>query len=698
MYCNIYNHIKTKYYDELKTLSVPIRQSVMFKYFVEEIPIFIKDDDYIAGWHGYKEVPFGEEKTVQFPFVSVMDDSERRIHERFKDDLKIEIEFHPAHTCIDYKKIIEHGLSFYIKKVDNALKADSSNEYLQAMKISLEAVLIFAKRYAEIALFRAENADMDEEKNHFLDIYNAVSNVPINPARNFLEGVQAVWIMHALLPAAEMLWASISIGRIDQYLYPLYQKEKDKKKAENILKNLFILLDSYGDGACAMNIGGMDEYGNDMMNELSELLIDVEKKMKLRAPIFAVRINPKTPDRIMDKVIDFELFKIGQPTFYGELPARMAIESRGISPEEACDFSANSCMGLTLQGREFSDMWAIKFNSHLPLELAVNNGVPLNTVLPTVLSAIPKEINNTDELIEQFGIYFKELMDISMNLYNLVAIEAETNIPDPFLSALTEGCVENKNDRATGAKYNTITIETMGLINTCDAITAISELVFEKKRYTLQEIVNAAKANYEGYEYIRRDLQSCSKYGENDSRVNSLCRKICDMVAEICIRKNTSQIKYMPSLHTIDGNVFYGEGLYATLDGRKQGEPVNKNANPSNQLKKLVPTSVVMSATAINQTLFSGGQPIDIFFDKTWFSTKEMRDKIKNFILMYFELGGLQFQVNSIETELLEKAHKEPEKYPQVIIRKGGYSVRFNELEENVREEFIELSKKNCNL
>ena len=262
-----------------------------------------------------------------------------------------------------------------------------------------------------------------------------------------------------------------------------------------------------------------------------------------------------------------------------------------------------------------------------------------------------------------------------------------------MLSALTEGCIKNRLDRARGATYNTVTIETLGLINTCDALSAIKELVFDEKKYALNDFLIAAKANYEGFEQLRTDILNCKKYGMNDSGVNLIFRQMCDAVSDACKKAYHGNRMFLPSLHTIDVNVGYGLKLYATLDGRKEGEPVNKNANPSTLLKKTEHTSHILSAVSFDQSKFSGGQPIDLFFNKEWFKTKESRDKIKALILSYFQLGGLQFQVNSIDIELLEKAHREPEKYPYVIVRKGGYSVRFNELSFFARKDFINSLK-----
>ena len=697
MFYNIIEHVKNKHYDELKDFSPYLRQAMLFKYVIEEMPLKINDEDFIAGWYGFETDVFKENIDKNFPKTNVLNPQQIQLKEHLNEKLKCGISFNSAHTCIDYGTIINNGLGYYMAILEEELSAFPDNECLISMKIALDSACNFANRFAIAAKEKSQNAKTAEQKKRFENIYSALLRVPRLGASNFLEAVQSIWLMHSLIPMAEMSWASISIGRIDQYLYPFYKKHISaggtKEEVKEILKNLFVLLDSYGDGACAMNIGGMDDEGSDMINDLSKILIEVEKETLLRAPIFAVRVTPNMPDDVFDSLIDFDLFKIGQPTFYGELPCRRAMQGRGLLQSESNKFSANSCMGLILAGKEFADMWGIKFNSHLPLELAINHGKPFNSELGFELSTIPKTLTTFDELLEQYICYLAELISICANMYETVALDQEANSPDPLLSALTEGCIKSHRDRANGATYNTVTIETLGLINTCDALEAIKELVFENKKYTLNDFIVATKANYERYNQIRSDILNCKKYGMNDSGVNLIFKEMCDAVSDACKKLYHGNRMFLPSLHTIDVNVGYGKKLYATLDGRKEGTPVNKNAKPSILLQKTEHTSHILSATAFNQSNFSGGQPIDLFFNKEWFKSKDSRDKIKSLICTYFQLGGLQFQVNSVDIELLEKAHNEPENYPFVIIRKGGFSVRFSELSFSTREDFINSLK-----
>ncbi len=693
MIYDVGNAMEKKHYDTLKDRNAYDRQAALFALTLHALPVEIRPEDCIAGWYGFADGSvFPQEAGAAFPYHKVLSDEQHRqraLLSRYLTD----VNFTAAHTCIDYGGILQNGLEHYVSQVEKELETHPGDPCLAAMRSSLQAAGILADRFAAAVKEKLGRTTDAAQKERLEKLYDALCRVPRKSARTFLEAVQAVWLLHTLTPVSERSWASISLGRMDQYLYPYYEKHLAQggttEEAKAILKNLFVLLDSYGDGACALNVGGADAQGRDMCNALTRLLLEVEKECALRAPIFAVRVTPDMPADLLEELIDFDLFKIGQPTFYGEMNCRRTVRERGAADADAVDFSVNSCMGLMCHGKEFADMWGIRFNAHLPLELAVNGGLPLAGTDDLAFGVAPRQPESFEDLFEQFSRYTEALLTTCTKLHDAVSMEQAVNTPNPFVSALTDGCVQSRQDRAMGARYNTVTVETMGLINTCDALLAIRELVFEQKKYTLAEFAAAAKVNYSGHEKLRRDILKCKKYGMNDAQADALCRRVCDMVHRICKNNGHDNRYYLPSLHTIDVNVDYGRMLGATLDGRRSGEPVNKNANPSHLLRTPAHTGVILSAAALEQYKFSGGQPIDLFFDRAWFETKEARERIRQLILTYFEQGGLQLQVNSVDIELLEKAHLAPEQYPQVVVRKGGYSVRFNELPARTRESFI---------
>ena len=306
----------------------------------------------------------------------------------------------------------------------------------------------------------------------------------------------------------------------------------------------------------------------------------------------------------------------------------------------------------------------------------------------------PKIPTNLDELLDLYKTYLEKLLEVAFYFCRRNRNICAVNFPNPFISAITDGCVESGLDRAIGARYNTETIETMALVNTANAICAIDKLVFKQKKYTLQNYVLATKRSYEEDTELLADIKGCEKYGTNNKYADGVAIKLCEMVSEIC-KKNSSKNEYfIPSLHTLDSNIWFGMGLYTTLDGRLKGEPVAKNAGPTTDVRTADVTNVFLSAAALPQRLYSGGQPIDVYFSPSTLKTQEKRDKIKALIKTYFTLGGLQVQVNSVDVKTLERAYENPQEYSNLIVRIGGYSMRFTWLYKHVQKEFIERFKK----
>ncbi|MBQ7794636.1 MAG: DUF3029 family protein [Clostridia bacterium] len=699
MFYNFYDYFKNKEYDYLKNLPAVTREALIFKNTCEEIPVCIKENDLIAGWYGCQSGDdYSDLQNKKFDYVDCYNKTELEIKEGLEKRFGITLRFDKGHICIDYEHIIKFGLKSYEKEIKSELKStctDSKREMLEAMLISIEAAITYSRRISDLA---GEMYETSKEER-LLKMKKALSKVPYEPCETFYEAISAVWIMHTLIPISEVFWASISLGRLDQYMYPFYKKAiADGETRESIkayLKNLFVLLNTYGDEACALNIGGMDKDGNDEMNELSRILLEVEKEMRMASPIFAVRVNPNTPEDIIDDCIDIQLFNIGQPTFYGEIPCRNALLSRGVSQTEAINFTVNSCMGLYISGAEIASMWGCVFNMHLPLELVVNAGRGIFYDLPfAVKKMYSDKIENLEQLLEAYELYLRQLFEVVFVFNRKNAQNCAVNTPNPLLSAITKGCVETGLDRAVGAKYNTETVEAFAFANTVNAICAIDTLVFKQKKYTMQEYVEAVKYDFVGYEQVLADIRACGKYGTNCEYADNIALKLCEITASLCKELSFDNVYFIPSLHTLHENVPFGNNLYTTLDGRLKGTPVAKNAGPTNDVRTADPTSVIVSAASLKQELFSGGQPVDLYFDKAMLETKEKRDKIKTLIKTYFELGGLQLQVNSIDIELLEKAYEKPEEYPYLIVRIGGYSRRFTKLSKNTQKEFIDRFKK----
>lgn len=685
MFCDwtIERYVRKNYYDDLNALNPIERFTKKFKIEIEELKLDIKDDDKIVGWFYFDKKC--EEKVI---FTDEIQDKETENIINAPLAFKSRTSVDRGHTLMDYECVLKNGLVFYENKIDEEIKKYPQNEYLLSMKASLETVCRLIKRACDMIDEKMTDCSKNE-KPHLTELKNMIQKVPYYPAESFREAVQSVWMIHFLTPLSDDAWYSISLGKFDEYMYPFYKKSlKDgmtRDEAKSILHNLYKLLNSYSDGACLLNVGA--EY-----NEFSKLIIECQKEFAMPAPILGARVDENTSEEIWNLLIDEKLFSMGQPTFYGEKSCLNALVEKGLSEDEARRFSNNSCMGISIQGEEFDSMWGCVLSVSAVLETAVNCGRMLQsekTLVPGI--ATPKSI---EELFENFKTCAEYMLKICVKSYEQKAKISEKTLPNPFVSLLTPGCIEKHCDRISGAKYHTVTFECMGMVNAGDGICAIDKLVFKDKKYSIDEINTAVKNNFVGYENVRNDILKCSKFGEN-SDADEYSVKVAQILQKLIRGFDHDNLYYSPSLHTIDLNVGYGAEYGAGYDGRCAGEPFAKNAGASNRARKADPTSMILSSSALPQHQFFGGQPIDVNFSAD--AVSNHKKEIRALIEVYLKRGGLQFQVNSVSSKILRKAMENPEKYPNLVVRIGGYSLYFNNISKEAQREFIERFEKEGN-
>lgn len=675
-------YVRDRFFDRLNALTPAERAVEKLRLEIEALDFELRETDELLGWfkfkdNGYENKRFDDE---------IPDEETRRIIDK-PQEFGATTMVDKGHTVVDYGFIINNGLEAYEKQISDELENEPDSEYLMAMKKSLDCVSLLLRRtdaFLEEKYSQVGKAD----KAKISELRRIISKVPFKPAEDFREAVQAVWIIHFMIPLADNAWYSISLGRFDSYMYPFYKSsiEKGVSKAEikSILKNFYELLNSYADGACLMNVGPV-------YNEFSEFLIECQKDFALPAPILGARIDTNTPEHIWNALIDEKLFSMGQPTFYGEDACVNALVEKGITREKALKFSNNSCMGISIAGEEVNSMWGTVFCTSAALEAAVNGGKLLlrDFTVPNI-----DAVTDIDGLFISFEKTVNYLFGICANAYNHKASITEKTDPDPFLSVLVKNCIEKHCDRISGCVYHNVTVECMGMVNVADGICAIDKLVFKEKKYTLDELCEAVKMNFEGYESLRQDILDCPKYGQN-SEADIYAVKVAEIMQRNIRIYNHDNFIFSPSLHTIDANVGYGSNWGAGFDGRAAGTPFAKNAGPSNDARKSDPTDLVLSAAKLPQYKFFGGQPIDINFGTD--TVKNHKAEIAALVNVYLSNGGIQFQVNSLSSKLLRDATDNPEKYPNLVVRLGGYSLLFNSISREVKEEFIErVAKEGC--
>ena len=265
---NIERYVRNKYYDELAKLA-PVKRFVRkFELLLDSLSLEVREGDEFFGWFVFCDEEY---ESRAFPEEALPKETEELI-ERFAP-FGCTTSVQKGHTLINYERILNFGLSDYEERVKRELENHPDGEYLKAMADTLGLVRKFVQRIIREVDESIKECTSDVDLTRLERIKDSLSRVPFSPAKDFRDAVQSVWIIHFLAPLCEDSWASISLGRLDQYLYPYYKRSIDREmsrnEAKNILRELYLLLNSYADGACLLNLGS--EY-----NELSELIIECQ--------------------------------------------------------------------------------------------------------------------------------------------------------------------------------------------------------------------------------------------------------------------------------------------------------------------------------------------------------------------------------------------------------------------------------------
>lgn len=669
----------------LAGLPAPLREATLFSRLLARLPIGRVEGESLAGDYGlhfadaalrheidaWRRTPPPVVPPVASPFAGLAQQYGCRTS------------FSPAHTTADYEQVLKLGLSGLIRRIeDQADPADpTAGEYRLAMATALRGVAAWSARFAVLS-----PGDRGSD---------ACRRVPEQPAKTFHEAVQAVWLLHTAIGISELSDASLSLGRLDQYLYPYYQADRARgvkeEDLEVVLADLFRKLNRYGDAACAVNLGGLDAEGRDQTNALTRMIVRVATRLQQPAPILAARAHPGLAQADFDALTVPELARIGQPTFYGEASCRAVLRRRGVPEADLPRWAANSCMGLMMPGEEFSDMWGIVFTVLLPLELALNGGRPWRGDLPFELrTRAPATCDGPGEILEAVLRYTDELLGLLVAEHRRITEARGVHLPNPYLSALLHDGVERGRDRLLGGvRYHTVNVDAFALVNAADALTALGAVVFRDRRWPLADVVAAVRNDFAGAEDLRQALLAAPKYGNDDAEADAMVNRLAQGFAAVVRRYSDTRVTYLPSFHTLNAHIDAGAAYGASPDGRRAGEPFAKNIGPMPGRNRKGLTALLRSAAAVGQESFPGGQALDVSLQADLLARPEDRRKFQAALQAYFAMGGLQIQVNGLAADALRAAMARPRDHEDLIVRIAGYSARFVHLPPAVQQEMV---------
>jgi len=625
----------------------------------------------------------------------------------------------PGHTVLD-DKIYQKGMHDFIKDIDKRLnnldfyndpRAYDKQEELKAMKIAAQALIKFARRYADYAQQLAENIDEPNRQKELHTIARICRRIPENKPANFWEALQYYWFVHLGVITEYNTWDSFNPGKLDQHLYPFYKKGLEngtltRAKAKELLKAFWIKFNNqpappkvgvtaqesntYTD-FCLINLGGVNSRGEDAVNELSYLILDIIEEMRILQPSSMVQISKKNPDRFIKRALKIIKTGFGQPSIFNTDEIIKELLRQGKDIIDARNGGASGCVETGAFGKE-SYILTGYFNFAKILEIALNNGLDPETGKRIgIETGDPRDFSTFDEVLAAYKKQLNHFIDIKIKGNCLIERFWANYLPAPFLSLLIDDCIENGQDyNSGGARYNTSYIQGVGTGTLTDSLAAIRYQVFDHNNIGFHEFMQAMQNNYDGYGRLRKQLlEDTPKYGNDDDYADELLQGIFEIFYNAVEgRPNTKGGFFRINLLPTTSHIYFGSKTGATPDGRQAHLPLSEGISPVQGADKKGPTAVIKSAAKIDHVR-TGGTLLNQKFTPSFFESEKAIDSIVNLIRAYFAMDGHHIQFNVVGADTLRKAQENPEEYKNLIVRVAGYSDYFVDLTEELQEEII---------
>ncbi|MFW9849675.1 MAG: trans-4-hydroxy-L-proline dehydratase [Candidatus Thorarchaeota archaeon] len=625
----------------------------------------------------------------------------------------------PGHAILD-DKIYHRGLRDFINDIEkriedidffNDQEAYDKEQDLKAMAIAAEAVITFAERHAEKARELAEEETNSVRKKELEKIAEVCGHVPAHAPRDFWEAIQAYWFVHLGVITELNVWDSFNPGRLDQHLQPFFEKGLEdgtltREIAEELLQCLWVKVHNqpappkvgvteeasgtYQDFSL-FNTGGVTTDGKDAVNDLSYLILDVCKEMKIIMPSVCIQLSKENPDSFLLKAIDVVKEGFGQPSLFNTDVIIEEFLRAGKSLEDARNGGPSGCVTIGAFGKE-SVILTGYLNWPKILEITLNNGKdPKTGVQVGPETGIPIEFKSYKELFDAYRTQLKYFVDLKIRGNNIIERLYAEYMPSPFMSVLMNDCIKKAKDyHRGGSRYNSTYIQGVGMGTITDSLTAIRHHVFDKKKYTMEELLEGIKTNFKDNEVMKQVLvNKTPKYGNDDDYADDIAKDVFNTYFDILDgRPNTKGGEYRVNLLPTTVHIYFGEVTGATPDGRNAGMPLSDGISPSHGVDKQGPTAVIKSVAKIDHSK-TGGTLLNQRFLPEVLATEEGRGKLANLVRTYFKLGGHHIQFNVVCSETLREAQVHPEMHKDLIVRVAGYSDYFCNIGKELQEEII---------
>ena len=610
----------------------------------------------------------------------------------------------PGHQMPNHEKVLVKGLKgireeveWYLAQLDQRYShtgLEEKRNFYKAVLITLDAAMAYAKRYADLAREMAAKEKDPRRKKELQHISAACDQVPANPARDWWEAVQSVWMIHIIVGCELSGWTNC-FGRFDQYMYPYYKKSviEDKvmtpDEALELVELFQISTFCAGEGTLALNIGGQTRDGKDACNEVTMLCLEASEQLSITQPETAMKVWAGTPDKYLRKAAEVVRLGRGQPKFTGDREAikMMSTAYPDLTIEDWREYVMLGCSGAQLPHNTNANLAEGNISVAKFVELVLTNGkCALCGKQIGPLTGDPR----TFQSIEDVRKAFREQMTYFMTYYvKTVKICKESQghlLQAPFSSSLLEGPLQKGVDVINGGTwYTTYAKYLVGLADTADSLGVIDKLIFRDKKITWDQLLEATRSNWKGYENLRQlCINGVPKYGNDDDFADEWAVWVMHTWQDAIEWINT-QKELLPKFGGMwvgksaigNQNVLEGPLVGGLPNGHINPRPLADAVSPGQGMDHNGPTAVIKSVSKLPKHRVAGGGPINLRISPQLLATDRDLTNFVSFIRTVEEMGIYQIQFNVISSDILRKAMKEPENYRDLMVRVGSFVAYF---------------------
>ncbi len=636
-----------------------------------------------------------------------------------------------GHTAMD-GKMYQRGLldckaliAQTLNELDfiNDPEATDKQQELQAMDISCDAAILFAERHADLAEKMAAEESNPQRKAELVKIANVCRWVPAHAPRDMQEAIQMYWFVHLGTVTELNGWDCMNPGHIDQHLFPFYQKgiadgTMTREKGKELISCFWIKFNNqpappkvgitalesgtYNDFT-NINIGGIDKNGNNAVNELSYIILEVQEELHELQPGLSIHVSRVTPDEFVMAGAKVIRQGHGYPSVFNPDVYTKELVRQGKTQEDANEGGCSGCIEVGAFGKEAYILTGY-LNTPKILEITLNNGIdPMTGKKLGLKTGDPRTFTTYEQLYEAYHQQMVYFVNMKLAVNNYIERMFSLYAPATFLSLFIDDCITRGRDYYSGgARYNTTYIQCTGLGTITDSLSTLKKHVFEDKKFTMDELLKAVGCNWGREDNCQLSTVNCQLekmrqfilnrtpfFGNDDEYADSIAVKVYDdLVEAIEGHPNTRGGKTQLNMLSTTCHNYFGSVCGASVNGRLAHFAISDGTSPAHGADTHGPTAVIKSLGKLDQTK-SGGTLLNVRFVPALLKRDEDLRKLVSLIRTYFNMGGHHIQFNIVDTQTLLDAQKQPEEYKDLLVRVAGYSDYFNDMTEQLQNEII---------